>query len=193
MQHHALVAVAARGRRHAFPNFLEQLGAKAGQLGDVAGIQRRFQIRHAVHLQLVVKELHALRSEARDPQEIEQAGRNCGNELLTLGQDARLDECGDFLGDSSTDTGQVGQVEFPPRHQLGDRVRMIGDGAGGVAVRAHLEWIACGNLQEVRNVSQQSCDLGVLHVIKYPYRLLPSSYLPSPTVRFSELAISPGA
>src|ERR1041385_7360275 len=176
MQHDALVPLAAGGGGHALANFLEQLGAEARQLGDLARLERSFEIRDAVHFQLVVEQLHTLGPQVRDAKQVEQPRRNRGDELLALWQRAGLHERGDFLCDAAADAGQVGEVELPTAHQLVHRVGMICDRSGGVAIRPYLERIACRDFQEVGDLAEQAGDFGVLHRLKLVPHLLAVSH-----------------
>jgi len=58
-----------------------------------------------------VEQLDALRAEAGDPQQIEQAGRDGRDELLALGQGACFEQRGDLFRDTAADPRQVGEVE----------------------------------------------------------------------------------
>ena len=111
MQHHAALSAACGRTRHTFPNLFEQLGPETAEFRDLPGLQRPFQVRDAVHLQLVVEQLDALGAEAGDPQQIEQAGRDGRDELLTLGQGARVEQRSDLFRNTAADPRQVGEVE----------------------------------------------------------------------------------
>ena len=91
------------GSRDTLANLLEQLRTESTQLCDPALLQRVLEVRDAVHLQLVMKELHAFRAEAWDAQQIEQSGRDLADERLALGQRSRLDERSDLLRDAGAD------------------------------------------------------------------------------------------
>ena len=110
-----------------------------------------------------MEELHTLGTESRNAQQIEQAGRDRRHELLALWQGSGLDQRGDFLGDPVADAGKFGEVELAVGDELGDGIRMIGHRARRIAIRANLERIACGDLEEIGDVTQETGDLGVLH------------------------------
>src|SRR5207245_11282737 len=85
-------------------------------------------------LELRVQELRARGAEGRDAQQIEQAGGELGRELFAERQLARRDDVADFLGEVLPDTGDLGEVFLVSTHQLGNRLRIVADRAGGVAV-----------------------------------------------------------
>src|SRR3954470_23598837 len=66
VQHDAFGTCGGSGTRDAFAKLVEQLGAESAELRDLALLERFFEIRYAVHLQLVMEELHALGSETRN-------------------------------------------------------------------------------------------------------------------------------
>ena len=115
-----------------------------------------------------MKQLHAFGAEPGQAQQIEQSGWHRRDELLALGQGARLDQRRDLLRDAAPDSGEIGEVELLTCYELGDGVGVIGNRACGVAVRAHLERIARGDLEEIGDVTEEAGDLGVLHPGIFP-------------------------
>ena len=113
-----------------------------------------------------MKQLHAFGAEPGQAQQIEQSGWHRRDELLALGQGARLDQRRDLLRDAAPDSGEIGEVELLTCYELGDGVGVIGNRACGVAVRAHLERIARGDLEQIGDVSEEAGDFGVLHRLK---------------------------
>ena len=164
MEHHALRTVARA--RDAFADLFEQLGSEAAERRELALLQRGFEIGDAVHFQLVVEELDALRAQARNAQEIEETGRDRRDELLALGHAAGLDERRDLFGNAAADSGEIREVEFATCDELGDGIRVIGDRARRVAIRPHFEGIARGDFQEIGDFTEGTRDFGVLHAVK---------------------------
>ena len=165
MQHHPFLR-AHGGAGNALPDFVEQFGAESLQRGDRALFERVLEVGHAVHLEFLVEQLDPLGTETRDAQQVEQPRRNRGDELLALGQGARRDERRDLLRDAAADPRQVRQVELPTRHELRNRIGVIGDGARRIAIRAHLERIARRDFQQVGDVAEETGDFGVLHAVR---------------------------
>ena len=146
VQHHALLCRRC-GVGDALANLLKELGAETGKLPDVSLFQRVLEIGDAVHLQLLVKQLDALGAKAGNAQQLEQARWQRRHELLALRQGARVDQRRDLFRDAAPDARQVGQVELPSGHKLGDGIGMIRDRARGVAVGPDLERIARRDLE----------------------------------------------
>src|SRR5690349_3699401 len=144
-------------------HLLFHLGPEALELLHLARVERLRQVGRGFHLELRIQELHALGAEARDAQEIEQAGGEFGRELLAERQLARRDDVADFLGEVLSDTGDLREVFLVPTHEVGNRLRVVPDRARGVAVGPDPEGIRVLDLEEIRDFVEDAGDVGVLH------------------------------
>src|SRR6266566_2966443 len=162
VQHHALLR-RRRGVGDAFADLLEQFGADAGQLRELPFFQCVLEISGAVHLQLLVKQLDPLGAETGDAQQVEESRRYRRYELLALGQGAGFHQRGDFFCDAAPDPRELGDVELTSRHELGDGIGVVRDGARGIAVGAHLERIARRDLEQIGDVTEEARNFCVLH------------------------------
>jgi hypothetical protein len=82
---------------------------------------------------------------------------------LTLRQRAGRDERRNFFRDATPDPGQIRQIELAAFNELRNRIRVIRNGARSVPVRANLERVAGGDLEEIGDFTEQSSDVSVLH------------------------------
>ena len=92
---------------HPLTQLFKQFGTEPTQLCDLALVERLLEIGDAVHLELVIKQLHAFRTKTRDAQQIEESGRDLRDELLALRQEAGLDERRDLRGDPAADAREI--------------------------------------------------------------------------------------
>jgi len=121
------------------------------------------QVGDGFHLEFFVQQLDALGAEAGNAQQVEETGREFLDERLALRHVAGGDQRFDLARDPFADAGKLGEVVAAGAHQLGERIRMVAHRARRVAVRAHFERIPVRDFEEVRNLVELSCDVGVLH------------------------------
>jgi thioredoxin 1 len=133
VQYHPPAALTGALGRRGGEQRLFGLRAKALERADPLLLCRAAKRLQRVHAQLLEQPPCALRSEAREPRDLDQPGREFRPQLHRRGNHPIGGEREDFLLDRLTDPGELGRASLA--RQRGHRDGRVADRLGGVAVR----------------------------------------------------------
>src|SRR2546427_10001396 len=102
-------------------------------------------------------------AEARNAEQVEQAGGELGGELRAEGQLARGHDRRDLLGEVVPDARDLRQIALARAYDVGQGLRVVPHDARRVAIGPHPEGVGTLDLQEIGDLVEQAGDVGVLH------------------------------
>jgi hypothetical protein len=136
--------------------------AQPGQVPDLAGPGRRLEVIDGPGTQGLEEELHLLRPDPLDPQELEEGRRIGGQELPVLGTGPGGTDLQDLLGDplaDPPDLPDLGRIAA----QAGERERQGLDGRRGVPQGPDAERVVAPDLRHIGHLGEDAGDRSVLH------------------------------
>ena len=160
--------LAGAQRAEAGQDVLAGLGADARHAEDVAGGHRLLELLHAVDAEVPVEELGGLGADAAHREDLEEPARELGSQRVELGDAPGLEVLRDVGGEALADAGDGRQLASrgDARHVLGEALEVL----GGALVGADAEDVLALDLEELRDLGEESGDLRVLHAPMVSWR-----------------------
>jgi hypothetical protein len=155
----ALVAARLDGREEALLAHCPE----ARQAAQAAGARRLLHLEQRRELELAPDDLGGLRAQARQAQQIDEAGWHAGAALLELAQAALGDQLVHAPRDAVADARHLGQLAGGEEH-LGGLAQAL-DGPRRVAEGAHAEARLAVHLEQIGQVGEGLDDGVVLHAL----------------------------
>ncbi len=135
------------------------LGREALEVAQRARLGGLAQVVHGLDAQLAVELADRLGTEARDPQELDQAGRHLGGELVVVGHPTRASQLVDLVADGLADAGDGRRVAGPVRRHEVDRTAP--DGVRRAVIGDGLEDQLALDLEHVADVVEDPGEVAV--------------------------------
>jgi hypothetical protein len=132
----------------------------APDLPDAAILQRGVEIVQGADPQLRMQLAHGSRTHALQPCQIEEGGRELGEELPVVLGPAGLRDLAHFLREVAADARDLQQLRFIEVRQA---LRGARHAVGGIAVGANLERVLPLDLEQVGYFPEQARDREVIH------------------------------